>query len=175
MPVILILIGLPLLISLIEFFGFILKGKRVVNTILFRIIEIAAFIVLPYLYASIDPKNDCCGDSAAFSPDHQLTILVFVVMCLGAYFYSSYRKKLSTPVIEINLNCLLVFGIVFNIVIALQTNQLSLALGGNLPIILLTILVLVKNQRLFLEQHQDFQPKNKFETIIWNVLKMKPM
>ena len=118
--------------------------------------------MLPYLYASIDPKNDCCGDSAAFSPDHQLTILVFVVMCLGAYFYSSYRKKLSTPVIEIILNCLLVFGIVFNIVIALQTNQLSLALGGNLPIILLTILVLVKNQRLFLERYSQ-EPNHHLE------------
>lgn len=177
MPSILIFIGLPLLIALIDFFGFLIKGKRVVNIILIRIVEIAAFLILPYMYVSLDNKNDCCSGSAAFSPEHQSTIWVIVVLCSIAYFYSSYRILISTPVIEIVINCFILIGIVLNIFIAVQTKDAFFAIGGNVPIILLAILVLVKNQKTFIEQSQELKngPKNKFESFAWKILKLQPI
>src|SRR4051794_3869750 len=106
---------LPVLLSSIEFIGFLIKGERVVNIYIFRMIEIASFLILPYLYISLDSKNDCCSDSAAFSPDHKLTILVIVVLCTVAYFYSSYRAKIATPIIEVIVNCLLTMALILNI------------------------------------------------------------
>ncbi len=177
MAVIFILIGFPLLITLIDFLGFLIKGERVVNIVLIRIIEIEAFLILPYLYISFDNENDCCTGSAAFSPEHQPTIWVIVILCLIAYFYSSYRKLISPPVLEILINTFIVIGIVLNIFIAIQTKDTILAMGGNVPIIFLALLVLVKNQKIFIEQfqQQENNPKNKFENIAWKILKLNPI
>lgn len=177
MPFFLILIGLPLLIALIDFLGFLIKGKRIVNIALIRIVEIGAFLILPYMYVSLDNKNDCCGDSAAFSPEHQPTIWVIVILCLIAYFYSSYRKLISTPVLEIIINSFLLIGIILNVFIAIQTKDSFLAIGGNLSIILLAILVLAKNQKAFIEQSQELEnsPKSKLESFAWQILKLQPI
>lgn len=177
MPFFLILIGLPLLIALIDFLGFLIKGKRIVNIALIRIVEIGAFLILPYMYVSLDNKNDCCGDSAAFSPEHQPTIWVIAILCLIAYFYSSYRKLISTPVLEIIINSFLLIGIVLNVFIAIQTKDSFLAIGGNLSIILLAILVLAKNQKAFIEQSQELEnsPKSKLESFAWQILKLQPI
>ena len=145
--------------------------------VLLRLVEIGAFLILPYLYVSVDKENDCCGESAVFSPDHQLTIWVVVILCLIAYFYSSYRTKIATPILEIVVNCLLITGIVLNIFIAIQTKESFLAIGGNMPIILLAILVLAKNQRAFIEQSRELQvgPKNSFEIFAWKILHLQPL
>jgi hypothetical protein len=172
------LIGLPALIVLINFLGFLFTGKQVVNKILLRVTEIVSLIVLPLMYGGFGEKNDCCDDnSAVFSPDHQLTIGVIIILCLTAYFYSSYRTKIATPVIEIAINSLLFIGIVLNIFIAIHTKEPVFAIGGNMPIILLAILALVKNQRTFIEYSQGlaFNPKNKFENIAWKILTLQPI
>ena len=175
---ILILIGLPALIVLIDFLGFLFTGHQVINKALLLITEVGSLIILPLMYGGFDAKNDCCdNDSAVFSPDHQLTIGIIIILCLTAYFYSRYRTKLSTPIIEIVINSLLFIGIVLNIFIAIHTKDMWLAIGGNMPIILLAILVLVKNQRAFIEysQETEFKPKNSFENIAWRILNLQPV
>ena len=171
------LIALPALISVVDLLGFLFTGNRVVNRVVLRITEVVALIFFPYAYGSFGAKNDCCSDSAVFSPDHQLTIGIIIVLCLIAYFYSSYRKNIATPVIEIIVNSLLFVGIVLNGFIAIHTKEPLLAIGGNMPIIILGILVLVKNQRLFIEyaQEQEFNPKNKFEYAAWKILTLQPI
>jgi hypothetical protein len=173
-----ILIGLPALIVLIDFLGFLFTGQQVVNKVLLRVTEVASLIILPLMYGGFGAKNDCCDDdSAVFSPDHQFTIGIIIILCLTAYFYSSYRRKIATPVIEIVINSVLFIGIVLNIFIAIHTKEPWLAIGGNMPIIILAILVLVKNQRTFIEYSQDleFKPKNKFENIAWKILNLQPI
>jgi len=174
---ILVLIYFPALIVSIDFLGFLFTGHQVVNRVLFRVTEVASLIILPLIYGRFGGKNDCCdGDSTVFSPDHQLTIGIIILLCLTAYFYSSYRTKISTPIIEIVINCLLFIGIVLNIFIAIHTKEFWLAIGGNMPIIILAILVLIKNQRVFLDYSIDieFTPKNTFESIAWKILNLKP-
>lgn len=172
-----ILIGLPALIVLIDFSGFLFRGRQIVNTGILRAVEIVSLIILPLMYGGFGDKNDCCNDSAVFSPEHQLTIGIIIVFCLIAYFYSSYRTTISTPVIEIVINVLLLIGIVLNIFIAIHTKNPALAVGGNMPVILLAVLVLVKNQKAFIEYSHDmeFNPKNKFEKMAWEVLNLQPI
>lgn len=175
---ILILIGLPALIVSIDFLGFLITGHQVVNKALLRITEVGSLIILPLLYGGFGAKNDCCDDdSAVFSPDHQLTIGIIIILCLTAYFYSSYRTKISTPIIEIVINSLLFIGIVLNVFIAIHTKDIWLSVAGNMPIILLAILVLVKNQRAFIDysQETEFIPKNSFENIAWKILNLQPI
>lgn len=174
----LLFIALPGLIVLIDFIGLLFKGKQIVNNLVFRITEICSLIILPIMYGGFGEKNDCCSDfSTAFSPEHQLTIEVIAVLSLIAYFHSSYRKTIATPVFEILVNVFLIIGIVLNIFIAIHTNALWLAIGGNLPIILLAILVLVKNQRAFIEysQNLEFSSKIKFENVAWKMLNLHPI
>jgi hypothetical protein len=173
----LILIGLPALITLIHFIGFLFTGKEVVNKVVLMVTEIAALIILPYMYAGFGDQNDCCSSSTVFSPDHQLTIKILIILCLTAYFYSAYRTNISTPIIEIVINSLLVIGIVLNVFIAIHTDDIWLAIFGNMPIILLAILVLVKNQRAFVDYSvkTEFSPKNSFEHIAWKILNFQPI
>lgn len=173
---ILLLVGLPALIVSIEFLGFLITRHQIVNKVLFRITEVSSLIILPLMYGGFGAKNDCCNDdSAVFSPDHQLTVGIIILLCLTAYFYSSYRTKISTPIIEIVTNSFLFIGIVLNIFIAIHTKDIWLAIGGNMPIVLLAILVLVKNQQVFIEYSQDteFKPKNSFENIAWKILNLQ--
>jgi hypothetical protein len=176
-PFIFILICLPLLILIIELIGFIIKGKRIVHIVLIRIVEIISLIILPYIYAADNTTNDCCGDSTAFSPQHQPTILAIVILCLIAYFYSSYRKRMAAPIVEVFVNCLLLIAVFLNIFIAIQTKDVMYASCGNLPIIILGILMLVKNQQLFYNYAKEeiFTPKNIFEKIAWQILNLKPI
>lgn len=177
MPLILFIIGFPALITFIDFLGFLFTGYPVVNKALLRVTEVLALIILPSMYADFGAENDCCGDSAVFSPDHQLTIGIVIILCLVAYFYSSYRVKIATPVVEILINSFLLIGIVLNIIIAIHTKDVWLAIGGNMPIIFLAIFVLIKNQRKFIDYSQDlkFNQKSKFENIAWRVLNLRPI
>jgi hypothetical protein len=179
MPILfLILIGFPVLVTLIDFLGFLFSGRQVVNKVLLGVTEVTSLLILPFMYGGFGKKNDCCDeDSAVFSPEHQLTIQVIIVLCLAAYFYSSYRTKIATPVIEILVNAFLIIGIILNCFIAVHTKETWLAIGGNMPIIILAILVLAKNQRTFVEYAQEFDvsPKSKIENIAWKILNLQPL
>lgn len=134
-------------------------------------------IILPAMYADFGAKNDCCSDSAAFSPDHQLTIGVLILLCLAAYFYSRFRTRLASPVIEIAVNAFLVITIILNVFIGIHTGEPGLALLGNGPIILLAILALAKNQRLVIDYAQNLNaaPENGIERMAWHILNLRPV
>jgi hypothetical protein len=172
------LILLPAIIIAFEFFGFLLAGKHLVNKILLKITEVISLIIFPGIYLLNGGKeNDCCGDSAVFSPGHQLTMAVIIVLCLVAYFYSSYRKRIATPVIEVLVNCLLIISIVLNVFIAIQTKTLLVAIIGNVPVILLMLLALIKSHQLFIDYATEMHTykKNRFEMIAWKILRLKPV
>jgi hypothetical protein len=177
MELMLLILGFPALITFIELLGFLFTGRFVVNKVVLRITEVLALIILPTMYADFGAENECCGDSAVFSPDHQLTIGIVILLCLVAYFYSSYRTKIATPIVEVLTNSFLLIGIVLNIFIAIQTNEIWLAIAGNMPIILLAMFVLVKNQRRFIDYSQDLEivQRSKFENMAWRILNLRPV
>lgn len=175
-----IVIGLPGLIVFIHFIGFIVKGKQVVNKVLIWLAELGSLFILPYSYAGFGQDNLCCMDeidTAAFSPKHQLTIAAIILLSLAGYIYSKFRSDITTPVIEVLVNVFIIIGIILNIFIAFHTRELLYATFGNLPVILLGILMLVKNQKLFLQNSEQKRnaPLNKMEVFAWNILSSRYM
>lgn len=168
--------GLPTILVSIDFLKFIITGKRLYNKTLIRILGSIVVIALPLFYLIlIDTKtNDCCTTSATFSPDHKLTIYTFILLSVASYLYSSYKKVIVSPIIEILVNSILLGGIVLNIFIAIHINEF-IWLFGNLPIILLFLLELINNQKQFLiyAEHIDKQENSIIKKWAWKILGMK--
>jgi hypothetical protein len=99
-------------------------------------------------------SNSCCSPTT-FSPEHRLSIVVLIGLCLLAYFYSSWRRSIAPPLVEILTNCLLLTGIALNVVVSIQIRDWAGWLIGNVPIIMLFIQVLVKNHRLALAAMEE--------------------
>lgn len=161
----------------IDFLSFIFAGKRKYEPSLTRVLEFAGLVVLPFIYLSFldDSTNDCCNDSATFSPGHKLTIHVLVGICIAVYYYSSLKSRIASPIIEVLVNSVLVFGFVFNVFVGIQVGDMFWYLG-NLPVGMLIVIRLVENHKLFIELHKDesLQANTKFEKIAWGVLKLNP-
>jgi hypothetical protein len=177
MGLLLVLICGPALICLIELIAFLITGKPWMHRIFIGLAELAGLIILPLMYAGFGDDNDCCNDSTAFSPKHQLSIGILCILCLAAYFYSAYRTKLAPPVVEVLVNTLLVMGIVLNIFIVFHVTDPGLAVLGNGPIITLAVFALIKNQRLFMKQAQQRAGNysNAAERIAFNILNLAPL
>lgn len=170
---------IPGIIVLFDFLFFVVTGRRKVHSMIMGAIEFICFLIYPAMYANFGYINNCCADSlntAVFAPDHQLTMLVLISLCLLAYFYSSYRSSIAPPVLELMVNSLLFICIILNIFIAFHTEFWLFALIGNVPIILLTILNLVRNHKLFLEhwKKEEIISRNKLESYAWKILSAKP-
>ncbi len=152
-----LLFALPAFLILLDFAGYIVDGKHFLNRIVKWIVELIVVVVLPFLFlqfSDIGLVNDCCADSAFFSPEHRLTIYVIIVLCVTAFLYSSYRRKIAPPVIEVIVNILILLGIVLNVFIFFQlqtkndSGTLLFAIVGNIPIILAGLIMLADNHKL---------------------------
>ncbi|MCU0394176.1 MAG: hypothetical protein MUE81_23955, partial [Thermoflexibacter sp.] len=173
MEAILGLFALLVFYVIIDFFMYLFTnerfGKRPWNIIL----EVGVVIGLPLLYINVldwDMENDCCSDSATFSPKHRLTIYTLIVVCICAYFYSSYKKSIAPPLVEILVNVLIIIGITLNIAIGIHVVPFSIV--GNFPITLLFIIQLVGNQRKLMQhiQNSDFEIDKGINKIAWRIL-----
>jgi hypothetical protein len=173
-----LLIALPALLSVFDFFIYIMTGDHLLSRPLIVLIEVISFLILPGLYVIVHGPNECCVDmSALFAPEHMLSISVIIACCVISYFYSSYRNEIACPIVEIMVNASLVIGIILNIFIAIQVNDILLVLGGILPIFLLTIMVLIKNHKTFMTfaQERDFKTENFIIKLAWEILNAHPL
>ena len=172
-----ILFSFPAILVLIDFAVFVINGKRVYSTIFSKILEAIVIIGIPVFYLSLldfNLVNDCCSDSATFAPEHRLSVYTIIGICICAFFYNSFRKSIAPPVLEVIINSILVLGIVLNVFIAKHVEQ-PLWLFGNLPVILLFLLALVKNQKMVISeiQNRNIESKNRLEKLLWNILGLK--
>ncbi|WP_020534301.1 DUF6688 domain-containing protein [Lewinella cohaerens] len=174
LPVVLVvLIGASVAL---DFMYYCINGKRLFRSTLSRTLEVLVVLGFPLLYLGIfdfEQDNDCCSDSAVFSPEHRLTIYVWIVLSAGAFFYSAFRKQLAPPLLEVIVNCLLLLGIVLNFFIAFQ-GVLSPVTLGHVPIVLLFLLLLSENQKAVLRQTQDdlFSEEHKLTAWANHVLRL---
>jgi peptidoglycan/LPS O-acetylase OafA/YrhL len=123
---------------------FFVKGVRALGTV------IMLFPIL-FLCADLDSNNNCCGTTALFSPPHRLSLYLLAGLCLIAYFYSSYRKKIAPPIPEVIVNCLLLTGILLNIFIAIQTDNWFGDLAVIVPVTILLLFALIRNHDMALD------------------------
>ncbi|HXC05360.1 MAG TPA: DUF6688 family protein, partial [Bacteroidia bacterium] len=114
--------------------------------------------------------------SSAFAPAHRISILVLIILCLAAYYYGRYRKRIAPPIPEILMNCLLLIGIIFNVFLFIHMGYENGVLGC-LPIILLFLLVLADNQKLIRENTNagSLNRDNPITSLAWNILHLKPL
>jgi len=165
----------------IYYFSRYLTTRKPATGVLFRITEIITVIIYPLLFLLLmdaGTGNDCCGDSAVFSPQHRTSAYVLIAVCVIAYFYSSYRRSISTPVVEIIVNSILLTGLVLNVLLLIHIkHDRWIAFLGNTPIILLFILMLASNQQRLITHIQqcDIQPRNGLERIALRILLLKPL
>jgi hypothetical protein len=147
---------------------------------LFRFAEVMSIIVLPGFFLGIgdfDLKNDCCGSSAFFSPTHRLSMYVLIGACVLAYSYSTFRRNLLPPLPEVLINCALLAGILLNGVMVFHHEDEEMGGVGiifHIPIILLYLMVLVRNHRLFLAQAESQRGRNMVEHRCWQLLHASP-
>ncbi|MBT34056.1 MAG: hypothetical protein CMO01_30705 [Thalassobius sp.] len=168
----------PAFFITLEFLWYIFTKKHLLHIALFRIAELAAVVALPVLYLAVSDTGemlDCCSDDVVFSPDHRLTIYCWILLGVSSYFYCSYRRKVAAPLVEIVVNTLLLIGIVLNVLIGYHADEFLWILG-NLPIILLFVLRLIKNQYELFEAGEmgTYQVTAPAGMYVWQVLTAKP-
>lgn len=136
---------------------FLLSGKRFIVYGFQTVLELYLLIWMPFWFLEIQDfgkPNDCCSESALFSPAHRASIYLLIVLCLCAYSYSKFRTKLAPPLLELLVNGLLIVAIVLNIFIAIHLQEGFLWLFGNAPIIVFFLYRLLDNHHFILEQSQ---------------------
>lgn len=149
-------------ISLIDLLWFLVSHERCFRRLKEAIPAVAMIAPICVLVIDSAEKNDCCGDSAIFSPEHRLTAIVLVGLSISAFFYSVYRRKLAPPLLEVIVDCLLILGIGFDIFVGIQMNEIRYWYFGIAPVALQFLLALAENHQLALaEMNKDEIPAEK--------------
>ncbi|NOQ71865.1 MAG: hypothetical protein GQ574_07685 [Crocinitomix sp.] len=146
---IIIIIFLFAALAGIDFIVYCVAERRIMGKIITGFVSLVVVIGSPWIFLSmfdIGLDNDCCNDSAVFSPEHSFTMYFWIGLITIAYFYSEWRTKLAPPIIEVIVNCLLIAGIALNVVLGFHLEDMFF-IAGNLPIILLFLIALATNQR----------------------------
>lgn len=145
-----------------------------------RYAEFMSLVALPLVFLAMGDNgayNDCCNDTAFFSPEHRMSVYALFSLCVMAYYFCSFRKSMLPPIPEVLVNVLLVLGVVVNGVVVThhQDEDLGRLLAlFHLPILLLFLLVLVRNHRLFLAEARTPEAATLLEHRCWQLLHASP-
>ncbi|TAE31693.1 MAG: hypothetical protein EAZ92_02410 [Candidatus Kapaibacterium sp.] len=172
LEIIILILGIRLLYTVIKakhgefsWFSIVTKG-----------LEMLIIVGLPLMYIGAFDwglDNDCCSDSATFSPEHRLTVYVLIALYTASFLVSSWKKTLAPPLVEVLLNVMLLVGIGLNVAIMLHVRYIGVV--GNLPIILLLATRLASNLILVMERVKagDFATDNPLQFWAWHILSLK--
>jgi len=140
---------------LVNFIAYLIKGRVITRKKLWSIIQIWTVVILPtwfLLFMDLSNKNDCCTDSAIFSPDHRIGIYALIIIYTITFTINIFRKNILTPIAELFLNSFLVLGLLLNIVFCIQFTTIEYGyiwwVFGNIPIIMLLLIELSENQNI---------------------------
>lgn len=142
----------------------------------FTIAEVWTVLIVPIVFLAVEVghKNDCCGTTAVFSPDHRPGIYLLIGLCQSAYVVALCRTRLFPPVPELLLNLLLLLGLAINVLLCFHLP--GIWIFGNIPIILLILMKLMKHQAMlesrFLEE--ETSTDNVFDKLARYVLNLEP-
>jgi hypothetical protein len=143
----------------IQFGRFLIYGNSRSGRAARSLTNLAVVFPLYLLIADFGTPNDCCSDSAIFSPGHRLSIAVVAGLSVAALFYSSRRKRLAPPLLEVIVNCLLILGIILDVAGGIQLGskdiQWIIWVLGILPIAFQFLFALADNHGLALESGLD--------------------
>ena len=184
------MIGLPIILTVISFvfvivnfcyFG--LSGKLKTKIAIWNIIELWTVVIAPLGFLSLldlMTVNDCCMDSAVFSPDHRFGIYMLILFCMIAYSITIFRKEIFAPVIELLINLFLIIGLVLNLLLCIHLNTIEAGpmwwFFGNVPIILLLLIKLTENQKQLKKQIEEsnIPQTGLISGLCYSVLNLEP-
>lgn len=157
-------VAISLLVA-IDFLFFIFANRTVYSSKFFKILELFVMVLYPAIYLGFidEAVNDCCSESATFSPPHRLTLYVWVSLVVIAYLFLSYRKTIGGPLLEVLLSVILVSGFILNLFVGIQVGEILWAVGC-LPIGMLLLRKLIIHQRELVE---TFNSKDVTEVPGW--------
>lgn len=131
----------------------------------FKVIEVVTVFFYTFFFLKSNDFgkfSDCCGLNAVFDSQSRLSMYVLIFTLMTLYFISSFRKAILPPILEVLVNIGLILGVLLNIVIGIHldwsTSEMPIfshGLVGNLPIGLLFLAQLVKNQRRIMKDMSD--------------------
>src|ERR1700722_6849254 len=154
-----VLFGLPGLMSCWDLLYYLFKGERFFKKASHALGTLIMVYALVVLLLDIPTANNCCGDTTAlFSPHHRLTPVVLILLCLGAYFYSTFRTKIASPVLEIVVNSLLITGLVLDVFVGFQEDDWICWCFGNVPVANFFVLALMENHKMALADLEQQDP-----------------
>ena len=147
----------PALWVVIDFLKFLVTRRRLFSPLLTKYLAVIIIVLLQLFFVGMfdfGPHNDCCIDNVMFSPEHRLTFYCWVEICSLAFVFSTFRKEMFPPILEVALNCLLLLGILLNIAMASHVGT-EIWPFGNLPIGLLFVMAMMENQQKVVEMAEN--------------------
>jgi len=146
--------GFPTLLVIIEFFYFLRRDQRLLRwgTVALEIMILVVPLVLLRIF---EAECGVRAGTALFSPAYGYFVYALIILCQLAYFYCSYRKRMQSPFPEVLINCLLLTGVIINILIAIRLASWPGIIAICLPAAMLFILMLVNNHRLMIYTLED--------------------
>lgn len=160
-------------------FGEVINNRFIVTAIDIYTVGIAPFVFL--FMADVGRKNECCGDSAIFSPGNSAGIYLLIAACAFTYFFTRYRKRPCTPVGELLKSCFLILGIILNVLIAIQLSATEFGAAliclGNLPVIGLFVIAIAEIHYSIVDRLKEMEPRSltRIQTLARRALLTTPL
>ncbi|WP_458626596.1 DUF6688 domain-containing protein [Winogradskyella sp. PC D3.3] len=183
LPMFLIIV-IPFCFVLFNGFFYAIKGRIKTRENGFKVIQLWTVVLVPAFFIAIfdvAETNDCCTDSAVFSPDHRIGVYILLMAYTVCYSISIFKKRVLPPLAELILNAFLILGLIINVLLCFHIHNMELGMFmwifGNIPIILLLLIELDKNQKI-IKQHIEQHKLESHHTIgrfCIAVLKLKPI
>lgn len=136
--------------------------KRKFPLLLWNFIEYFNILVLPLLFIyiiDIKNKNQCCGDSCAFSPDYRISLYFLIFVSIFGFLKQINKTRCYTPILELLSNFILIFGLILNGIIAYHINKEELGsvlnLLGSLPITLVYLIKIYSNFKIIIKEKNE--------------------
>ncbi|NRD20052.1 hypothetical protein HNV08_08325 [Winogradskyella eckloniae] len=167
-----------------NFIFYLSKGRLKTREKLFKPIQLWTVVFVPLLFILMFDfleANDCCTDSAVFSPEHRIGIYALLIAYTTFYCISIFRKSILPPVVEVFTNSFLILGLVINILLCIHLNTIDLGFVfwglGNVPIILLLYIELIKNHKILRDHIHEHQLNSNsvIGKVSWSILQLQPL
>ena len=87
------LLLVPGVFAVLDLCRYLVFRKRFLGPIGARIIELAVVLALPIFFLMMEDNGDildCCTDNVVFSPEHRLSLYLWIGVCATSFFYCSY-------------------------------------------------------------------------------------
>ncbi|SDH48907.1 DUF6688 domain-containing protein [Winogradskyella thalassocola] len=183
-PIIFLLVVIPISFVVFNFIYYIIKGRIKTTEKIFKTFQIWSVVIVPASFiinADVGVLNDCCTDSALFSPEHRIGIYTLLITYTLFYCISIFRKNILPPIAELFTNSFLILGLIINVLLCFHIHPMELGVFlwilGNVPVILLLFMELNENQKRLKHhiEHNDLHSTNSIGKLSLSILKLEPI